>query len=55
MTDLQMVTITQKEYDKLKRTQIMYDCLESCGVDNWPGFDEAVREFKAQIGEDEDE
>lgn len=35
------VSISQKEYDELLRTQLFLDCLEACGVDNWAGYEDA--------------
>lgn len=35
------ITITKKEYDKLKDDSRWLLCLESAGVDNWDGCDQA--------------
>ena len=42
----EMVTITKKEYEELLEAQEFLDCLEGAGVDNWPGYDEAIEMFK---------
>jgi phage pi2 protein 07 len=36
------VTITKKEYDKLKEKRDLLDALEAAGVDNWDGYDYAM-------------
>ena len=38
-----LVTITQKEYDELKRESLLLQCLHAGGVDNWDYYDEAVK------------
>lgn len=43
------ITITRKEYDELVNDMIWLRCLESAGVDNWDGFDEA-REILKDYG-----
>lgn len=45
------VTISKKVYDQLLDSQIFLDCLESMGVDNWSGYDEAVKEYRQQVNE----
>ncbi len=45
------VTISKKEHDLLLDSQIFLDCLESMGVDNWGGYDEAVKEYRQQVNE----
>jgi hypothetical protein len=46
----EMVTITKAEYEKLLKDQDWLACLEAAGVDNWQGYDEAIR---IRDGEDE--
>lgn len=41
MATEEMITITKKEYDDLKKDQKWLQCLEAAGVDNWQGFDDA--------------
>ena len=40
------VTISKKDYEKLIEDQFWLNCLESAGVDNWDGYDEAIELFK---------
>ena len=35
------ITITRKEYDRLKEDSEWLSCLEAAGVDNWSGIEEA--------------
>ena len=35
------ITITKKEYKKLKANSRWLSCLEAAGVDNWEGYDYA--------------
>ena len=37
----EMVTISKKEYDKLKEDSKFLDCLKGAGVDNWIGYSDA--------------
>ena len=39
-------TLTSKRSIKLERDSLFLQCLESAGVDNWEGYDEAVRTYK---------
>ena len=39
------VSITFEEYRRLLRDSYFLRILESCGVDNWEGYDEATLEF----------
>lgn len=36
------VTISRAEYDSLKRDSLMLEALKAAGVDNWPGYDDAL-------------
>lgn len=36
------ITITKEEYDRLNKDSEWLSCLESAGVDNWDGIDEAL-------------
>lgn len=45
------VTITVEEYKDLLESQALLDALESCGVDNWSGYSDAISEF---YGEDDE-
>jgi hypothetical protein len=44
--DNETVTISKKEYEDLLDSQLWLDCLESAGVDNWGGYDEAIKEYR---------
>jgi len=44
--DDQTVTITQEEYEEFLETRRWLGALESAGVDNWEGYDEAVALFQ---------
>ena len=39
----EQVTITKKEYDRLLKKSKILDALDMQGVDNWEGYDEAMR------------
>lgn len=41
ITQVEMVTIPRAEYERLLKSAEWLECLESAGVDNWSGFDEA--------------
>lgn len=41
MSDL--ITISKEVYNKLIENQKFLMALKACGVDNWPGYEEAVR------------
>lgn len=43
---METVTIPKAEYEKLLEDQFWLECLESAGVDNWDGYDEAIQLFK---------
>lgn len=43
------ITITLKEYKRLRKDSYILGLLEGAGVDNWQGYDFALEEF------DEDE
>lgn len=35
----EIVTLTKEDYDSLKDDELWLMCLNSAGVDNWPGID----------------
>lgn len=39
------ITLTRKEYIQLKRAELLLECLQSGGVDNWDWYGEAYHEF----------
>ena len=42
------ITLTQGEYDELIRASEKLLCLEMAGVDNWEGYDDAIRELSGE-------
>ena len=46
MGEDKVITITQEEYDDLRDDQLKLNCLEDYGVDNWEGYDDAMREYR---------
>lgn len=40
-----MVEISQELYDQLMDESHMLDCLLDAGVDNWSGYEYAMREY----------
>ena len=49
---MNMVTITEEEYEELLADKAFLDCLRNAGVDNWDGYDFAVEEFHNMDGND---
>jgi hypothetical protein len=49
--ELEMVTITRKEYESLKNDRLKLSCLESGGVDNWGGYEDAMDDYEKYQGE----
>ena len=45
--DVELVTITAKEYNKLIQDQAKYFALQGAGVDNWSGYAEAMDLYDA--------
>jgi len=48
----EMVTITKKEYESLKKDSLQLMCLKSWGVDNWDGFSGAMEDYHAELEEE---
>ena len=48
------VTISKKEYDELVNDSSFLFALQAAGVDNWEGYDEAIRIQNEEIEEDEE-
>lgn len=46
MPDTEMIEISKALYDQLLEDQRFLSCLEGCGVDNWPGYDDAREMFQ---------
>ena len=40
------VTISKKEYEELLEDQLLLQCLQGAGVDNWQGYDDAIHMMK---------
>lgn len=51
MPESNEVTISRKEYERLKDRDRLLSCLEAGGVDNWDWYEEAIMEFEK--GKDE--
>ncbi|WP_315729922.1 hypothetical protein [Bradyrhizobium sp. SZCCHNRI2010] len=47
------VTIPKSEYEALIQASIKLSCLEKHGVDNWTGYDDAMSDFREEVGEDD--
>ena len=39
----EMITITLKQYERLKKGSFWLECLEEAGVSNWQGMGDAIR------------
>lgn len=50
-TKTENVTITQERYMQLMKAELMLQCLESGGVDDWQWHDEAVIDYYKQAVE----
>jgi hypothetical protein len=46
------ITITQEEYDMLLDSQAKLSALECAGVDNWEGYNEAMKIYREGLGEE---
>lgn len=44
MTDYENITIAKSLYDRLRAAEKKLNALEAAGVDNWEGYDQAMRE-----------
>ena len=49
------VTITQKEYKRLKKNSLWLSFLERAGVDNWDGYAYAQELLAEEMGCDDDD
>lgn len=49
-----MILVDADEWDELQDAQLMLNCLENAGVDNWDGYQDAMREYRKieEINED---
>jgi len=41
-----MVTIESSKLKELMESALFLECLESCGVDNWSGYDDAREMYR---------
>jgi len=48
MTD-ETVTISKKEYDRLRKAELKLEALEENGVDNWTWYDDAMATYQAKL------
>lgn len=46
MDNENFVTIPVEEYKDLLDSQLWLDCLEGAGVDNWSGYEYAMKEYQ---------
>lgn len=46
-----MVEITEKRLAELEESELMLDALHAAGVDNWEGYEAAMRDFYESEGE----
>lgn len=53
MPDVEMISITKKEYDQLQRDVTWLRCLEIAGVDNWDDGGLAREEFQKAYPEEQ--
>jgi hypothetical protein len=49
----EMITITKSEYYNLIEKEVLLSCLENRGVENWDGYDEAIKEYRDWLSEQE--
>ena len=49
---ISQVTISSERYQQLLDIEFQFECLESVGVDNWEGYDEAMKLYRSS---DDDE
>ena len=57
VTELETVTIGKFGYLMLKDSDLLLQCLENAGVDNWDGYYYAMEEYRelAEIDEEDDD
>ena len=48
MTKKNTITITMEEYNRLTEAEEKLSCLEACGVDNWPGYGDAMEMYESE-------
>lgn len=50
--NMKTVTITEEEYKELKHNALKLSALESFGVDNWCGYDDAMQQYQEWLEEE---
>ena len=45
------IELTKEEYDILQKRDLKLSALESCGVDNWNGYDDAMDMYQDLLKE----
>jgi len=48
MNDVEMITITKKEYESLLHASDVLNALRDAGVDNWDYYDDALESFNKE-------
>lgn len=46
----EMITITKKEYEEMKRELRKLYALEAGGVDNWQWYDASLEDYRKELG-----
>jgi hypothetical protein len=49
----EMITISKKEYEGLLKAEDKLAALETGGVDNWSGYDDALVLFNSEFNEEQ--
>ena len=52
MSDDKKISISEDEYDALLRDSILLNCLQTMGVDNWDGYDDAIEQYQEILRQD---
>jgi len=48
MADIETITISKSEHERLLERDDWLQCMEACGVDNWQGIDDAIKMFNGE-------
>jgi len=49
--DENMLIVPREDLERLEQRDYLLQCLESYGVDNWEGFDDAMNNFRSWMKE----
>lgn len=49
------VRISKEEYNNLIKARNKLEALESCGVDNWQGYSDAMEYYRKEYGNGEED